>query len=251
MRLVSIGDSFTEGVGDELPDGSVRGWADLLAQGIATATNAPIQYANLAIRGRLLEPILREQLPAALALHPTHLTLNGGGNDMLRPRLDADRLLAQMESAVRSCLDAGVAPILIAGPDPGSLAGLPLGARFNRRGTLLTQAIGDLAARNGVTFVDNFHDFEIRSPGYWCADRLHLNPAGHTRIATNMLRGLGYPVTIAQRPPEPHADRSLRGEIEYWQQHVLPWIGRHLRHQSSGDGRTGKHLDWIEVLPQS
>ena len=30
-RYVAIGDSFTEGVGDELPDGTVRGWADLVA----------------------------------------------------------------------------------------------------------------------------------------------------------------------------------------------------------------------------
>ena len=33
MRYVAIGDSFTEGVGDELPDGTVRGWADLVAAG--------------------------------------------------------------------------------------------------------------------------------------------------------------------------------------------------------------------------
>ena len=33
VRFVAIGDSFTEGVGDELPDGRVRGWADLVAQG--------------------------------------------------------------------------------------------------------------------------------------------------------------------------------------------------------------------------
>ena len=31
----AIGDSFTEGVGDELPDGTVRGWADFVALGLA------------------------------------------------------------------------------------------------------------------------------------------------------------------------------------------------------------------------
>ncbi|HNP16184.1 MAG TPA: SGNH/GDSL hydrolase family protein, partial [Terrimesophilobacter sp.] len=31
----AIGDSFTEGVGDELHDGGVRGWADLVALGLA------------------------------------------------------------------------------------------------------------------------------------------------------------------------------------------------------------------------
>ena len=87
VRYVAIGDSFTEGVGDELPDGSVRGWADLVAKGWADGTGRPIEYANLAIRGKLIWPIVDEQLERALALRPTHGSFNGGGNDMLRPRL--------------------------------------------------------------------------------------------------------------------------------------------------------------------
>ncbi|MEY2847735.1 MAG: hypothetical protein RI885_400, partial [Actinomycetota bacterium] len=94
---VAIGDSFTEGVGDEVSGGRVRGWADLVAQGLALASSDPVTYANLAIRGRLLEPIVVEQAPAAIALRPALVSFNGGGNDMLRPRVDiarvADRLL--------------------------------------------------------------------------------------------------------------------------------------------------------------
>lgn len=59
IRYVAIGDSFTEGVGDELPNGHVRGWADQVAQGIADATGETVLYANLAIRGRLLTRIHR------------------------------------------------------------------------------------------------------------------------------------------------------------------------------------------------
>ena len=69
VRYVAIGDSFTEGVGDDLPDGRVRGWADLVAQGWADATAAPVEYANIAIRGKLAWPIVDEQLEPALALN--------------------------------------------------------------------------------------------------------------------------------------------------------------------------------------
>ena len=86
VRYVAIGDSFTEGVGDDLPDGRVRGWADLVAQGWADASGEAIEYANLAIRGKLIWPIVEQQLEPALALKPTHLSFNGGGNDMLRPK---------------------------------------------------------------------------------------------------------------------------------------------------------------------
>ncbi len=33
--FVAVGDSFTEGMSDLLPDGSYRGWADLLAARLA------------------------------------------------------------------------------------------------------------------------------------------------------------------------------------------------------------------------
>ena len=83
----AIGDSFTEGVGDELPDGTVRGWADFVALGLAAAAREPIGYANLAIRGRKLGPIVDEQLEVAIGLRPEVISFNGGGNDMLRPRM--------------------------------------------------------------------------------------------------------------------------------------------------------------------
>lgn len=94
MRLVAIGDSFTEGVGDELGGGTMRGWADLVATGIAMDRGAPVEYANLAIRGRLVEPIVREQLEPALALEPTVLTFNGGGNDRLHLNAAGHRRVA-------------------------------------------------------------------------------------------------------------------------------------------------------------
>jgi hypothetical protein len=65
---VAIGDSFTEGVGDDLPGGGVRGWADLVALGLARADAQPFRYANLAIRGRKLAPLIAEQLEPALAM---------------------------------------------------------------------------------------------------------------------------------------------------------------------------------------
>lgn len=69
VRYVAIGDSFTEGVGDVDPrrPNGVRGWADRVAAAIGSV-DPEATYANLAIRGRLLNPIIDEQLPVALDL---------------------------------------------------------------------------------------------------------------------------------------------------------------------------------------
>ncbi|WP_433301615.1 SGNH/GDSL hydrolase family protein [Actinoplanes sp. CA-030573] len=246
-RYVAIGDSFTEGLGDTLPDGSQRGWADLVAAGLAGGESQTIQYANLAIRGRLLEPIVTEQLEAALALspQPTLLSLNGGGNDMMRPGGDMSRLVALTEQALRRCADAGVRVLLLSGADPSDR--LPFGGMMRRRGEMLTAAIAPFADRFDVTFVDVFHDREIRRAGYWSADRLHLNAAGHRRVAGLVLTALGHPTEAHVIDPGPDESRGVLAEARYYRQHVLPWVNRRLRGRSSGDARTGKYVDWVKI----
>ena len=61
-RYVALGDSFTEGVGDadaRRPNG-VRGWADRVAE-VMTERTPEFTYANLAVRGRGIDRIVKEQ----------------------------------------------------------------------------------------------------------------------------------------------------------------------------------------------
>lgn len=247
IRYVAIGDSFTEGVGDERSDGTSRGWADLVATGLATATGQTVHYANLAVRGRLLGPIATTQLDAALALSPapTLLSFNGGGNDMMRPGVDLAGLVRLTQHVIRRCADAGVRLVLLSGADPS--ARLPLGRVIHRRGTLLTAAVAELAARHDLVFVDMFGDHEIRGPGYWSPDRLHLGSDGHRRVASKVLAALGHPITAHAVAPPPPGRRSVLAEARYYREHVLPWLHRRVRGESSGDERAGKHPDWVPI----
>ena len=96
-RYVALGDSFTEGVGDPDPTrpNGLRGWADRVAEVLAPADR----------RLRLRQP--RDPRPqarpdhrragrAAIALEPDLVTIHGGGNDVLRPRVDLDALAADV-----------------------------------------------------------------------------------------------------------------------------------------------------------
>ncbi|HEX2902427.1 MAG TPA: SGNH/GDSL hydrolase family protein [Jatrophihabitans sp.] len=246
VRYVAIGDSFTEGVGDEGPDGAPRGWADRVAAGLARVLGHPIDYANLAIRGRLLEPIVHEQLDAALALRPlpTLLSLNGGGNDVMRPGADVVALSKLTIHAVDRCVAAGVPVVLLSGADPS--ARLPFGPVIHRRASALTAAISARLPRPSVTFVDAFHDPQLRRPEYWSPDRLHLAAAGHARVAALVLGALGHPPRD-EAVPAPADVTSILGEARYYREHVLPWFGRRIRGRSSGDGREPKHPGWTTV----
>lgn len=205
VRYVAIGDSFTEGVGDDLPDGRVRGWADLVAQGWADGSGEPIEYANLAIRGRLVWPIVHEQLEPALALKPTHLSFNGGGNDMLRPRTSIAHVVAAFDHVLRRCDEEGVQLIVLSGANPS--AQLPLARMIQRRGDLLSAAVvARLQSRPDVVRALNWPDRELSTPGYWSEDRLHMNARGHHRVAARVLTALGV-------EPPPRGGRCRRSPM--------------------------------------
>lgn len=248
MRYVAIGDSFTEGVGDENADGSLRGWADRVAQGLADASGEPVDYANLAIRGRKLAPIVGEQLEPALALEPTLISYNGGGNDIMRRQVDMTALMDLSRHVVRRCQEAGVRLIVLAGPDPTSR--IPLGHVVHRRGEVLTADIAHLTDQAGLSFVDMWHDQEIRRPGYWGADRIHLNPAGHRRVARQVLAALGHPSPgDPAAPAEPRRGRA--DDVVFYRQHVGPWLRRRVQGRSSGDHRMAKYPQYVRFSPDS
>lgn len=249
VRYVAIGDSFTEGVGDELLDGRVRGWADLVAQGWADAASAPIAYANLAIRGKLVWPIVEQQLEPALALKPTHLSFNGGGNDMLRPRTSVAHVVAAFERVVERCDAAGVQLILLSGANPSGQ--LPLSRVVQRRGDLLSAGVtARFADRPDILRAMNWPDRELSSPPYWSEDRLHMNSRGHHRVAARVLTALGVePPADWWSLPELPAP-TLRGAA-YYREHVGPWVRRRLTGTSSGDHRLPKHPEWAEVVPEA
>lgn len=238
---IAIGDSFTEGVGDELPDGRTRGWADFVALGLALASPEPVRYANLAIRGRKLAPLIAEQLAPAIAQQPQLISLNGGGNDIMRPRVSIDSVARMLEDASGRVASAGIHLLMLSGANPSRH--LPMGGLMRRRGDELDRAVQARLSHDGVTFVDNWADEGLGDIRYWSADRLHLNALGHARVASNVLTALGVPVPgewgveeVASAPP----GESTRRTAEYYRQYVFPWIGRRLTGRSSGDGRTAK-----------
>ncbi|MEO7015517.1 MAG: SGNH/GDSL hydrolase family protein [Leifsonia sp.] len=242
---IAVGDSFTEGLGDELPDGRVRGWADFVAVGFALAASAdgsgPVRYANLAIRGRKLGPLLAEQLEPAIAQAPQLISLNGGGNDIMRPRVSTESVAKQLELAMGRVTDAGIHMLLLSGGNPTDH--LPMGDLVSRRGDELADAVRALFPRKSATFVDNWADVGLRDLRYWSADRLHLNSLGHARVASNVLTAFGVAVPaewgVEEVAAAPAGVRSRR-TLEYYRRYVLPWIGRRLTGRSSGDGRVAK-----------
>ena len=229
----------------------MRGWADIAAQGWADGTGEPVEYANLAIRGKLIRPIIEQQLEPALALKPTHLSFNGGGNDILRPRADVEVIADLFSHVLRRCDEEGVALILLSGANPTGQ--LPGGRMMSRRGDVLSAAVERrITDRPELIRALNWFDTELGAPSFWSEDRLHMNSRGHHRVAARVLDAVGVPrPELWWNLPELPDQGRLRG-ARYYREHVGPWVKRRLTGTSSGDGREPKFGGgWTTLQPAS
>jgi lysophospholipase L1-like esterase len=256
---VALGDSFTEGLWDPPPGEAEhqRGWADRLAAALTARVERvdarQFEYANLAIRGRLADQILAEQVGPALRMKPDLVSLAAGGNDILRITCDVDALLATMEEAVRRIRATGADVLLATSADP---AKSPVIRRIRTKAAVYYLGTWSIAQRHGAHVVDLWGMRALRDLRLWAPDRLHLTGEGHRRVANAALVALGLepddPDFAAPLPavqPAPLATRA-REDAAWARNHLVPWVGRHLRGQSTGDGRTPKRPAPAAIVPQ-
>ncbi|MGB6456173.1 MAG: SGNH/GDSL hydrolase family protein [Streptosporangiaceae bacterium] len=246
--FVALGDSFTEGVGDPYPDGAFQGWADRFARYLA-AMSPGLTYANLAIRGNVLGQVIDEQVPVSIQLRPDLVSIAAGGNDLLRPGADPDALAAEFEQAVAALRAAGCAVLLFTGFDPG---GFPVIRLVRGKVAAYNAQLRQIARRHDCLHVDLWSMKILADTREWCADRLHLSPDGHRRVALHASEVASVPAAEDWReplPPRPAPDwRTARQQDLAWaRNYAAPWLSRRLRGVSSGDGIKPKRPDLVRV----
>ncbi len=246
-RYLALGDSFTEGVGDHdasRPNG-VRGWADRVAEELAAGTD-DFGYANLAIRGRKLIPVIEEQLDRGLALRPDLITMYAGANDLLRPKVDIDVIMARYDDAIGKLAASGATVVLFTGFDLGFA---PVFRHLRGRVATYNEIVREIVDQHGAVLVDYWRRREYRDYRLWDIDRMHMSAAGHHHMAGIVLEtlGLDHALPPVQLAPLPEMDRRQRrdADLAWARGHFGPWISRRVRGASSGDGLRPKHRTYI------
>jgi hypothetical protein len=113
-RLIVCGDSYSEGMSDEIINGQYRGWADRIAD-VMTQEVDGFTYVNLAVRGKLLKQVIDDQLPEAITFvtgPDTLFSFHAGANDALRPSYKPEVAIALYEEAVRRVAATGATVML-------------------------------------------------------------------------------------------------------------------------------------------
>lgn len=248
-RYVAIGDSFTEGLNDVDPrnPSHYRGWADVLADSLATRQRESgaeaLEYANLAVRGRLIDNVVGDQLEQALDLKPDLVSIIAGGNDILRPAVNIDLISLRLERAIIELRRAGVDVLMGTGMDARHS---PIVNKTRGRTALYNTNIWSIARRHGAYVLDLWGMRPLLDWRMWSEDRIHLTTEGHRRVAQAALVGLGL------TPDDPQWDQPLEGlppaaqidkmkdDAAWLKNHVFPWATRRLRRTSSGANKEAK-----------
>lgn len=243
-RYVAIGDSSTEGLEDPTADGGYRGWADRFAEHVARAQAEPLLYANLAVRGRKTRQVRDEQLAPALAMRPDLATVFAGVNDVARPSCDVAHVAADLEHMLAAFRETGATVLTITMPDLSAV--VPLARLMRDRLLQLNDLVRAATERTGAHCIDLAQHEVGRDLRFWHADRLHGNSEGHRRI------GLAFAARVgavpddgawdAPLPPQapPTVAQRVGAELAWARDYFVPWVWRHARGMSSGDGRVAK-----------
>jgi len=246
-RFVVCGDSYSEGMTDEIIDGNYRGWADRVADGLAKKS-ATFTYVNLAVRGKLLQQVIDDQLPVALTYitgPDTLVSFHAGANDALRPGFDPVLAKQRYQAAVRTLAATGATVMLFTVLEDTGNKGRGSKAWRERFGGF-NQSIREVAAEVDAILLDPNKESFFSDRRFLAFDRLHLNSLGHSRCAEAILENLGcefdpgWRVPLPPAPPTPWIKERAIGVLWFFS-FALPWVIRRLRGRSSGDGRIGKY----------
>jgi lysophospholipase L1-like esterase len=102
---VALGDSITPGMGDPVQGRSCRGWAALLAAGLAPP--GEVEFHNVAESGAQAVTLHSRQIPRALALRPHLASVVVGVNDTLRGSFNVTTVGAALADAIGALRAAG------------------------------------------------------------------------------------------------------------------------------------------------
>lgn len=246
-RFIALGDSFTEGMQDYDVDGQYRGWADRVAEALASQRSG-FTYLNLAVRGKLVGQVIEDQVPVALRWiegAQTLVSFHAGANDLLRPSYDPKNVLPKYQEAVRKLSATGCQLMLFTAIERVARSG-KMQDLWHQRFSAFNTVVRDMAEEVGAIVLEATADPDIGSRRFLDKDRLHLNPAGHHRVAQGVLQTIGGPYDPNWRSDLPALPRrsllaKIFDDLRWFITFLIPWMSRRIRGVSSGDGRSPKH----------
>ncbi|MBL7501853.1 SGNH/GDSL hydrolase family protein [Frankia sp. CNm7] len=203
-RFAVLGDSVAAGIREPRPGYLDQSFADRVAAALA-AGHPETRYRNLGAPWARLADVHSGQLPEAVGLVPDLVLFVAGGNDVVSPDYDVDRLWGDLLEILLPLADLGALVVTV------GLFDLPRSSLAPRRFAAMANLLDRLdtvtaavAAQVGGIHVDTHHHPRGTDPAIYSSDRLHANSSGHAIASAAIVRALaarlGNPTTATPEP---------------------------------------------------
>ena len=253
-RYIALGDSMTEGMTDDVVNGKFRGWADRIAD-VMGSQNPDFTYMNLAVRGKLIQQVIDDQVSQIQPFvtgKETLVSFHAGANDVIRPNYNPAITLPLYIEAAKKVAATGCTLMLFTVMEKPTSEG-KTGKIWESRFHEFNKIVRHTADITGAVVIDWSVAPFLSDLRFLALDRLHLNADGHYRVSQGVLEKLGLPFDSSWKVPlEPAKPMSalakIKSDLRWIITFVLPWIWRRARGRSSGDGRSPKYpqpVRWV------
>ncbi|MGW7790515.1 GDSL-type esterase/lipase family protein, partial [Streptomyces tricolor] len=173
---------------------------------------------------------------------PHRVTFGAAPTDNTPPATDRDEVAERYARAVARLPEPVGTVMVTTGFDT---RGVPVLKHLRGKIATYNGHVRAIADRYGCPVLDLWSLKSVQDRRAWDNDRLHLSPEGHTRVALRAGQVLGLEVPAdPEQPWPPLPPRGTlevrRDDVQWAREFLVPWIGRRLRGESSGDHVTAK-----------
>ena len=230
VRVASLGDSLTFGLGDATAAG-YRGWARILTD--AMAQDHDVAFRNVARPGATSADVRYRQLSDALDHRPHLASLVVGLNDTFRSSWDPSAVRRDLLHCAERLADSGAMLLTVRFHDHGRVFRLPgfLARPLRDRIDVVNDIYADLHERFSGVQVDLGAHPGVYDTEFWTVDRLHPSELGHRALAHEYAELMSdFGLTFS--PPGLDLDGitpTRRTELQWLCSQGAPWLARRAR----------------------
>lgn len=177
--FVALGDSMTEGIGDEVNGIKKKSWPTYIAEFFNIE-----KFSNLAKSGLRSDEIYKEQLETALSMNPDIVSIMAGGNDFIQRKWNAKSYREIMDKMISKFTENGIIVITSNFPDLTQIYKFPFYLLPIAKYQLKTcnKILDELATKYNTVHIDFWNNPISKEIIYWSNDRIHPNSHGYKVI---------------------------------------------------------------------
>jgi lysophospholipase L1-like esterase len=188
-RIISLGDSTIEGLGDPAPGYQTHPFVERLLAALRRQQRN-LRFHNVAERDLTAGEVRESQLEQTLAYGPQLVIFAAGGNDMFPTEWDPDGVERSLEAIIGPLRGSGAEVITPTYMNPVNAIPMFKGSPLEERLPELNRRIRNVARRHGAILVDHENSPTSFDVEIYSHDIKHVTMRGHAIVTADFARAL-------------------------------------------------------------